>query len=232
MTSVLSFTNVVKNYGGLRPLRLARLNVAAGEAVSLSGLDVHAAEIFVNLATGASLPDQGEVAVTGQPTSAITEGDSWLASLDRFGIVSHRAVLLEPMTAAQNIAMSFSLSIDPVSAEIRKSVDALAREVGIEASDLDKPVASLSGAGKVRVHLARALSADPALVLLEHPTLHVDRADVDALAGAAAASSLAHGAALVAITDDEAFAKALKGRRLKLNAATGALTEEKKRWWF
>lgn len=230
--SALMFTGVVKAYGGLRPLRISNLEVAEGEAVSLSGLDVQAAEVFINLATGAALPDQGEVAVLGQPTSAITEGDSWLASLDRFGIVSHRAVLLEPMTALQNIAMSFTLSIDPVPPDTVAKVNALARDLDISKVDLEKPVAAMSGAGKVRVHLARALAAAPPLMLLEHPTINVDRGDVEVLAVSIAKGVKAGNASLLAITDDEVLARGLKGRRLKLNAATGALAEEKKRWWF
>ena len=46
-----------------------------------------------------------------RPTSAITDGDEWLASLDRFGIVSPRAVLIESATIQQNLAMPFTLQI-------------------------------------------------------------------------------------------------------------------------
>jgi ABC-type branched-subunit amino acid transport system ATPase component len=101
VTPALSFAGVVKDYRGLRPLRVAALDVAPRERVAIAGLDVAAAETFINLATGAGLPDEGEVRVMGQATSAITDGDAWLVSLDRFGIVSHRAVLLEESTVAQ-----------------------------------------------------------------------------------------------------------------------------------
>ena len=96
----LEFDGVTKAYGGLRPLRVANLAVKVGERVALSGLDAAAAEVFVNLATGSGLPDQGEVRVMQQATSAIVDGDAWLASLDRFGIVSHRAVLLDNVSVA------------------------------------------------------------------------------------------------------------------------------------
>src|SRR5688572_19220869 len=121
----LEFDRVVKDYRGLRPLRVRHLAVAIGERVALAGLEVPAAETFINLATGAGLPDEGEVRVMGRATSAITEADLWLASLDAFGIVSNRAVLLEAATVAQNIAMSFSLAIEPIPPEIRAKVDTL-----------------------------------------------------------------------------------------------------------
>lgn len=71
----LEFRNVVKDFRGMRPLRIRDLSVAAGERVAIAGLDTPAAETFINLATGAGLPDEGEVRVMGEPTSAITEGD-------------------------------------------------------------------------------------------------------------------------------------------------------------
>ena len=224
--TALEFAGVVKEYHGLRPLRVADLAIALDERASLAGLDVAAAEVFINLATGAGLPDQGEVRVLGQPTSAITEADSWLASLDKFGIVSHRAVLLDAMSVAQNIAMSFSLSIDPIPAELRAKVDALASATGITPDEMEKPAGAVSGATKIRAHLARALALDPSVLVLEHPTLHVERADVPALAASIANATSGRSLAVLALSDDAELAKGLGGRRLQLKLATGAVTED------
>ena len=104
----IQIAQVVRNYGSLRPLRIAALAVAPGERVALTGLDAGAAEVLVNLVTGAALPDEGEVRVFGRATSEIASGDEWLASLERFGIVSPRAVLIEGATVLQNLAMPFT----------------------------------------------------------------------------------------------------------------------------
>ena len=109
MSDPLVLTDVEKQYGGLRPLRVRDLRVPAGRITMLLGFDRPAAEVFVNLITGASLPDKGEVASLGRPTSAIADSDEWLAFVERFGIVSDRIVLLEAMTVAQNLAISFDL---------------------------------------------------------------------------------------------------------------------------
>ena len=95
MPPAIEFENVVKRYQALRPLRVQHLTVAEGERVSITGLDRAAAELFVNLVNGSVLPDQGEVRVFGTPTSAIEDASEWLRSLDRFGVVTERAVLLE-----------------------------------------------------------------------------------------------------------------------------------------
>lgn len=217
----LEFDGVVKDYRGLRPLRVRHLAVETGERVALAGLDVPAAETFVNLATGAGLPDEGEVRVLGQATSAITDGDRWLESLDAFGIVSHRAVLLEGATVAQNIAMSFSLSIDPVPDGIKVKVDALCDAVGIDAGDRDRHVAAVSAATRLRAHLARALALDPPVLVLEHPTVHVERQDAAALGASILSATKDRPVAVLAITDDDEVAKGMEARRLKLNASTG-----------
>ena len=62
---------------------------------------------------------------------AIADGDEWLASLDRFGIVSPRAVLLDAATLLQNLAMPFTLEIDPIPAGVADRAAALGREAGI-----------------------------------------------------------------------------------------------------
>ena len=220
----LAFTGVVKDYRGLRPLRIANLEVAIGECVALSRLDAPAAEAFVSVATGGALPDEGHVHVMGEATSAITDGDAWLASLDRFGIVSYRAVLVDELTIAQNIAMSYSLSVDPVPDDIRGKVDVLASAVGLSPDDLGRGPAALSAAARLRAHFARALAHDPSVLLLEHPTMHVDRADARELGASIAAAARERPIAVLALTDDDELAKGMGGRRLKVKVATGAVS--------
>ena len=108
-TPVLEIVDLRKAYAGLRPLRLQRLSIAAAERVAVLGLDAAAAEVLVNLVTGAALPDAGDIRVLGQSTADITDGEAWLGTLDRFGVVSERAVMLEGATLAQNLAMPFTL---------------------------------------------------------------------------------------------------------------------------
>jgi ABC-type transporter Mla maintaining outer membrane lipid asymmetry ATPase subunit MlaF len=121
---VLQIRDVSKQYSGLRPLRISELSVDAGERVSIGALDAGAGELLVNLVTGASLPDQGDVHVFGQRTADIANGDAWLDLLERFGIVSPRGVLLEGSTLLQNLAMPFTLAIDPVSGDVASRVEA------------------------------------------------------------------------------------------------------------
>src|SRR5580765_4903054 len=150
----LEFVGVVKEYGGLRPLRMAALAVPPRAIVAVKGLDAPAAETFLNLVTGASLPDDGEVRVFGRDTAAVSDGDEWLASLDRFGIVSERAVLLEGATLTQNLALPFALDIDPVPAVTIARVESLSDECGIGREFLPERAGDVPAAIRTRVHLA------------------------------------------------------------------------------
>ena len=152
---VLEIDGLVKSYGGLRPLRLRRLVVASGERVALAGFDQTTAEVFVNLVTGATLAEEGAIRAFGRATSDVTESADWLASLDRFGIVSERVVLLDQCTAAQNIAMSLTLDIDPLAPEVEATVGALASEVGLGNPALSALMRGAPVATRHRVRLAR-----------------------------------------------------------------------------
>ena len=86
MTPVLvQLEGVSKQYGGLRPFRIQQLSVAAGERVALVGFDQPMAEVFVNLVTGASLPEAGSVDVFGRPSSRLGCPSRGGRSISRWG---------------------------------------------------------------------------------------------------------------------------------------------------
>jgi ABC-type sulfate/molybdate transport systems ATPase subunit len=172
------------------------------------------------------------VSVFGQPTSAIADSTAWLAVVDRFGIVSDRAVMLEGLTVIQNLAVPFTLDIEPPSDESRARAAALAREVGLAEALWDTPVGALDGAARAHIRLARALALDPAVLLLEHPTAAVDRQDVPALGRRVRSVAGRRGAAVVVLTADLAFAESVGGRLVTLDAATGGLIGRRRSRWF
>ncbi len=233
--AVLEMSGVTKAYAALRPLRIRSLRVAAAERVAIVGLDAAAAELLVNLVTGAALPDTGIVRVLGHSTAEITDGDAWLATLDRFGIVSDRAVMLEGATLGQNLAMPFTLEIDPVPEEVRARVTQLAAECGIageRAGWLDRPAAEAPPEVRVRGHLARGVALGPSLLLLEHPTATVPEPARAALADDIVRVADARRLAAVVMTQDEPFAARAAHRTLTLDGATGALAESRTRRWL
>ena len=222
---LISFDSVVKAYGGLRPLRLKRLEVGAGEIVGLAGFDKTTAEVFANLVMGATLPDEGTVRAFGRATADIADGDDWLATLDRFGIVSERVVLLDQFTPLQNIAMALTLEVEPMPADVRTQVERHAREAGLSADQWDMPLAGTTVAIRHRVRLARALAASPRVLLVEHPVAGLEAGDIAPLAEDLKRAAAAHGLAMVVVTAEPEQAAPFAPRTLALNGGTGELTE-------
>ncbi len=220
---LVSVQKLSKNYQALRPLRIQALEVQRGAIISLAGLDAPAAEMFVGLLTGAVLPDEGEVELFGRSTRDVTDSDAWLAMLDGVGIVTDRAVLIGQFSVAQNVAMPFTLQVDPLSDQTRLQVSQLAAAVGLEASTLERPVATSPPAVVARVRLARALALEPALLIAEHPSASLPRESVQAYARDIARIARAREMAVLAITADAVFAQALGGQALTHEPATGML---------
>ena len=225
--AVIELSRISKDYRGLRPLRVETLTLNAGEQLAILGLDEVTAEVLINLVTGATLPDQGEVSVFGRPTSTIDASADWLALVDRFGIVSHRAVLLDALTVIQNLSMPFTLDIDPPPEDVQIRAVALAAEVGIPEWAWAGPVAKLDSAERVRLRLGRALALDPGILLLEHVSAGVPRNQVASLSVEINAIVKRRGIASLVATADEEFAAAVATRVVRLEPATGRLLDRR-----
>lgn len=222
---LLVVRGLVKNYQALRPLRIESLSVGRGDIVSIGGLDLAAAEMLVGLVTGAVLPDSGEVRLFGQSTREVADSEAWLAMLDGVGILTERAVLIGQFSVEQNIAMSFTLAVDPIDPEVRPRLDALTREVGLAADVLGRRVAEAGADVQNRVRLARALALRPSLLVAEHPSAGLSRESVEPFGSDLSSIVRARNLAVLTITADEQFANALGGRSLVLEPATGKLRQ-------
>jgi putative ABC transport system ATP-binding protein len=231
MPPALELASIRKQYQGLRPLRIRHLTVSEREVVALGGLDPAAAEVLTNLLTGATLPDEGSVRVLGEDTAAIADPDAWLASLDRFGIVSDRVTLVDGFTVCQNIAIALTLDLDPLTDEVAAHVAALAAEVGLESHALGLAVGLASPSVRFRARIARAIATSPRILLAEHPTASIPRADVPAVASDF--FRLARSRALTAlITSADQDFIAASDRQLVLDPATGGFKSRGGRPWF
>lgn len=222
-TPLLEISGLVKDYQALRPLRIKSLTLVPGDILAVSGLDAVAAETFVHLVTGATLPDSGDIALFGQNTRTITDGDAWLKSLDGVGMVTARGIVIEMFTVLQNIAMSFTLEVDPIDPDVLPKATALAREVGLADATFDVAAGRSSPDAHMRIHLARALALGPRVLIAEHPSARLARETVAAFGADLARLARSRGLALLALTADDELAKAIGGQRLELVAASGEL---------
>jgi ABC-type transporter Mla maintaining outer membrane lipid asymmetry ATPase subunit MlaF len=213
---------VSKDYRSLRPLRIAELDVTSGRSLALVGFDQTMAEVFVDLITGAVLPDSGEVAAFGQPTSAIPDPDGWLATLDQFGLLTDRAVLVEQFTVEQNLALPLSVAVEEMSSNVRARVAELAIEVGL-ANHLRQQAGVLAPGLRARIRLGRAIALAPKVLVAEHPNASLSAEDAPILAADISRIVERRGIASIVLTADHAFARAAAKEVLMLEPATGVL---------
>ena len=231
--ALVELNAVRKDYRGLRPLRIQRLELRAGESVALVGVDAAMSEVLINLITGAQLPDEGDVKVFGRLTSAVTAVDDWVLELDRFGLISDRALLVDRFTAEQNLALPLTLEIEPILDSVRADVRRLAEEVGLTAEELSKPTAELGGAAQLRLRLGRALAMRPRVLLAEHPNATLTRDESPSFAADFRRITSRRGLGSLVTTADAAFARASADRVLEFEPATGALKKMSSlRRWF
>jgi ABC-type lipoprotein export system ATPase subunit len=228
--AVLELRDIDHEYGGLRPFRLRHLHVTAGERVALVGFDRPTAETFVNLVTGAVLPRNGAVISLGRPTHSVSNGAEWLTFVERFGIVTERIVFLEQLSMAQNLAIPFSLDLEPVPADVLEQVHELARSVRLDERTLARPVSAADPLERATLRLARALALRPSVLVLEHATAALGIRDADAHA-AVIGEAVPATTTVIALSADDRFAKKIAGRLLRWQPATGELTERRRRWF-
>jgi predicted ABC-type transport system involved in lysophospholipase L1 biosynthesis ATPase subunit len=220
---LIELSAVTKDYRALRPLRVQRLALRAGESIALLGFDAAMSEVLVNLITGAQLPDTGQVTIFGRATTAVTNVDEWVADLDRFGLISDRAVLVEQFTAEQNLALPLSLEIHEMASPLKTTVRQLAAEVGLSADELSLPTSALTPVAQLRLRLGRALALMPRVLIAEHPNATLSSDEAPAFAADFARIIGARRISSLVMTADATFAGGIADRVLALQPATGEL---------
>jgi ABC-type transporter Mla maintaining outer membrane lipid asymmetry ATPase subunit MlaF len=231
--ALVQLRNVVKDYRSLRPLRVESLDLHGGQSLALCGFDQMTAEILVDLITAAIVPDTGEVKVFGQQTTAITDREAWLQTLDRFGMLTERAVLVEQFTVEQNLAIPYSLSVENLTPDLRARVAKLAEEIGFAPADLARQSGILPPLGRLRLRLGRALAMNPDVLLAEHPNATLLPDDAARFAADLKRIVSARGMAALVLTADQQFARVAADEVLVLHPATGTLKSSSGwRRWF
>ena len=176
MTALLAIENLGKRFGGLAAVHDLSFAVAEHEILGLIGPNGAGKSTLFNLINGVFKPDTGRVMFRGADITGMAPYDVARAGLAR----THQIVQpLTGMSVRENCAVGacFGRENLPLSAAQQVAEEA-AVFVGL-GDRLDMPASQLTVAGKKRLELARALSAQPTLLLLDEVLAGLNPTEVE-----------------------------------------------------
>lgn len=198
--AALELRHATIGYGDVAVVRDIDLSIGSGEAVAVLGSNGSGKTTLARGLLGLARVLGGHVEVLGAPVGGLREPG-------RVGYVPQRHTVsgAVPATVREVVGVGRLARLGllrRLGRADRAAVGEAVAAVGL-ADRLDDPVASLSGGQQRRVLVARALAAEPELLIMDEPTAGVDAANQEALAAVLARIS-ATGTTLVVVTHETA----------------------------
>ncbi|WP_329041830.1 sugar ABC transporter ATP-binding protein [Streptomyces sp. NBC_00178] len=178
---LLTMSGITKSFPGVRALDGVDLKVQAGEVHCLLGQNGAGKSTLIKVLAGAHQPDDGAITWSGEPVQL----SSPITAM-RLGIATiyQELDLVEGLSVAENVFLGH----EPTSAgfvvrtrEGRTMAAALLKRLGHPEIDPARAVGDLSAAHQQIVSMARALSHDVRLIVMDEPSAALDPDEVDNL---------------------------------------------------
>ena len=169
---LISFANVSMWFGERKILDQVSFAVNRGETLCILGRSGVGKSVALRILMGFLKPQAGSIRVEGEEINAYSEEDM-RAVRKRVTMVFQNGALFDSMSVSENVAFPLRERGGLVEDQVQEIVERLIRMVGAEDVAEAFP-ASLSTGRKRAVAIARALAAQPEVVLYDEPTTMVD----------------------------------------------------------
>jgi putative ABC transport system ATP-binding protein len=197
----------------ITPLREVHLDIEQGDFVSLMGASGSGKSTLLNALAGIDRPTSGEIFVNGVDITKLSRGRlaDWRAA--NIGYIFQMHNLIPVLSAYENIELPLLL-LPMSSAERRKRVEIALDAVSLRDRANHYPC-QLSGGQEQRVGIARAIVANPTIVVGDEPTGDLDAETTDQILDLIQRLNSELGMTLLLVTHDPRVA-ALATRQLRL----------------
>jgi ribose transport system ATP-binding protein len=177
LTDLLTMTGIVKEFPGVRALDGVDLDVRTGEVHCLLGQNGAGKSTLIKVLTGAHQPDAGAIRINGElvhlntPTAAIQRG---------IAAIYQELDLVPELSVAENIFLGHEPSRYGFSRthEANTRARTILEGLGHGEIPVHRTVGSLPAAGQQIVSMARALSRDARLIVMDEPSAVLDPEEV------------------------------------------------------
>jgi simple sugar transport system ATP-binding protein len=167
---VLRAENVSKRFGPTIALHNINLHLRKGEVLGLLGDNGAGKSTLIKILAGFQSADQGSLWVKGENYAPRTVEEARRAGIDT---VFQDLALVNELTVYQNMFLKREITTKPFgfvrNREMRKQTRAALDEIGINIPTIDVPVARLSGGQRQAIAVARTISGDADIILLDEP---------------------------------------------------------------
>src|SRR4051812_42299211 len=214
--SVVEIKGVGKTFGQTAALQGIDLEIGKREFVSLIGPSGCGKSTLLRIVGDLIQPTDGKVVVNGKPARQ--------ARIDRdYGIVFQDAVLYDWRTVAKNVALPLEMARWPRQRR-QERVRQMLELVELQGFENHRPW-QLSGGMQQRVSIARALSFDPALLLMDEPFGALDEMTRERLNMELLNIWQASGSTIVFVTHSIAEAVFISTRVVVMSPRPGRISE-------
>jgi putative ABC transport system ATP-binding protein len=206
--ALIETRSLTKTYGAgevvVTALRDVTLSVEPGAFVAVMGPSGCGKSTLLQLLGGLDRPTSGDVLIEGRTLAGLSDDELTALRRRRIGFVFQTYNLLPILSAVENAALPLVLDgVRPAEAHARAAT--WLERVGLGDRLRHRP-SQLSGGQQQRVAVARALVADPALVLADEPTGNLDSRSADAIAQLLRQVADAWGRSVLMVTHDPRIA--------------------------
>jgi len=166
---VISLRGAAKRYGAVEALTGVDLDIAQGDVLGICGDNGAGKSTLIRIISGAQEPSAGTMSVRGAEVRFHSPHDAYAAGIATI----YQDLALSPSLAIwQNVFLGAELTRFGLLDKARMRTDAASymARLGVSISDMDAPVANLSGGQRQAVAIARIRLSDAKVVLLDEPT--------------------------------------------------------------